>query len=102
MISRAAQQMILEAPYMNKPANDNGGVPDLQACGLSGYHKFIGETGREFGSFEIFWYLGNRKDDPDRGWYWQAGFPGGLSDGDAYGPFLTSQDAYMDAQGVNQ
>lgn len=35
------------------------------------------------------------------GWYWQAGFPGCLPDGDPMGPFDTEQEAMADA-GVAQ
>ena len=33
----------------------------------------------------------------DAGWYWVAGFPGCLWDGEPSGPFATSRDAREDA-----
>ena len=35
------------------------------------------------------------------GWYWQAGFPGCLPDGDPMGPFATSRQALEDADEWN-
>tara|TARA_R110000824_G_scaffold395209_1_gene595691 strand:+ start:305 stop:571 length:267 start_codon:yes stop_codon:yes gene_type:complete len=32
------------------------------------------------------------------GWYWQAGFPGCLPDGEPSGPFATEAEAIADAQ----
>jgi hypothetical protein len=73
-----------------------------------GYHQFRNEDGEPYGSFEVV-YLTNdstaynywdRECEP--GWYWAAGFPGCLYDGDPCGPFDTSLDAYNDAMGDNQ
>lgn len=89
------------------------------------YHPFISaETGEPYGSFETFlmsaadvaadWqtdygfavpYGGpcdpenDSVSDPAElaGWYWAAGFPGCLWDGDPMGPFPTEQDAIDDA-----
>lgn len=74
----------------------------------AGYHQFNGGDDQPYGSFEVYWHDDNL-DDPLRpsleeaednsGWYWHACFPGCLPDGDASGPFDTSQDAYNDALG---
>ena len=34
----------------------------------------------------------------EEGWYWQAGFPGCLPDGELVGPFATQADALADAR----
>ena len=52
------------------------------------FHQFANET-EFYGSFEVF-YSG-------KGWYWQAGFPGCLPDGDPSGPFENEQEAIKDA-----
>ena len=65
---------------------------------------------RSYGSFEVFWHDGNPSEyvteyDAELGehatmkpgWYWWAGFPGCLPDGDAMGPFASSQQAHEDA-----
>jgi len=59
---------------------------------------------RSYGSFEVFWqraeYYNTLKEDDDltqAGWYWAAGFPGCLYDGDPMGPFASSQQAHEDA-----
>lgn len=57
-----------------------------------GYHPFhMEETQEPHGSFEIF--------HQTRGWYWAAGFPGCLHDGEPSGPFATSRQALEDADG---
>ena len=77
----------------------------------AGYHSFhADETQEEYGSFEVFWHDGNPSEyvteyDAELGehatmkpgWYWAAGFPGCLPDGDAMGPFASSQQAHEDA-----
>lgn len=78
----------------------------------AGYHRFVGDDGSPYGSFEIFFHRGGHMvdQDPDDGmplddwrdpeppgWYWLACFPGCLPDGDSVGPFSTSMDAYYDA-----
>lgn len=69
----------------------------------AGYHEFHREETQEpFGSFEVYWYDPNQdcgpEDDPDpAGWYWVAGFPRCLWDGDPSGPFATSRQAREDA-----
>ena len=35
------------------------------------------------------------------GWYWRAGFPGCLPDGDPIGPFRTEAEALEDAQDID-
>jgi hypothetical protein len=63
-----------------------------------GYHRFKSPSG-EYGSFEVFYQNGdNPPFGQDAGWYWCAGFPGCMPDGDASGPFDTSTEAYDDAQ----
>lgn len=67
---------------------------------FEGYHRFQmpGATNGAYGSFEVFW----RTVVPDRGysgWYWQSVFPGCLPDGEASGPFATSEGAYLAAIG---
>ena len=89
------------------------------------YQPFISaETGEPYGSFEVFfmsavdvaadWQTaygfavpskcpcdpedGAVSDPADSaGWYWAAGFPGCLWDGDPMGPFASEQDAIDDA-----
>ena len=69
-----------------------------------GYHAF--KHGDDYyGSFEVFYHerqCGDDKDDGDDGyadgWYWSAGFPGCLHDGDWSGPFTSSQEAFQDAR----
>lgn len=75
------------------------------------YCKFLSEdTGEEYGSFEVFWHEGGDPDfvlDPSdphappapAGWYWAAGFPGCLWDGDPQGPFESEEEAIMNARG---
>jgi hypothetical protein len=38
------------------------------------------------------------EDHYEPGWYWWACFPGCLPDGEPNGPFLTAEDAMMDAR----
>jgi hypothetical protein len=58
-----------------------------------GYHQFRDDETREpYGSFEVY--------EHDGGWFWRAGFPGCLADGDPNGPFSTSQQAHHDAIGI--
>lgn len=71
-------------------ANDNAPtmcVPNSDLDEKAGQHK----------GFEIFFCdwraLG---EDLDTGWYWWAGQPGCLPDGDPVGPFYTSTEAYDD------
>ena len=66
------------------------------------YHQFTNESGEQYGSFETFFYYDSINSDHfgrigDRGWYWNAGFPGCLPDGEPSGPFETEQDAIKDA-----
>jgi len=79
----------------------------------AGYHQFhVEENQTPYGSFEVFWDdadipFGNdtkhaRNFDADGepvkpGWYWWACFPGCLPDGEASGPFGSSQAAHEDA-----
>lgn len=75
----------------------------------AGYHQFHAEITQEpYGSFEIFWHQPSRlltteereeagELDLPAGWYWRAGFPGCLPDGEPSGPFATSRAALEDA-----
>ena len=73
----------------------------------SGYHSFYAEESQEeYGSFEVFWHDGGyieTAEDPGvdietrSGWYWRAGFPGCLPDGEPNGPFASSRQAHEDA-----
>lgn len=69
---------------------------------FQGYHQFIDEDGKLYGSFEVD-YLTPREgagDPPNgAGWYWVACFPGCLPDGEPSGPFPTAEGAYLDAIG---
>lgn len=55
---------------------------------------------------EVFYAAEGALDDPEdpnaepsaAGWYWQAGFPGCMPDGDPVGPFDTETEALEDAQ----
>lgn len=82
--------------------------PRASRNALAGYHQFKAENGEEHGSFEVF-YLDRgqiaewRRFDMDQegwraGWYWRAGFPGCLPDGEPMGPYTSSQAAYRNAQ----
>tara|TARA_R110001592_G_scaffold162401_2_gene395582 strand:- start:5431 stop:5652 length:222 start_codon:yes stop_codon:yes gene_type:complete len=67
------------------------------------YHEFRNETGEAFGSFEVFHHYKDSfsvlpdEFDYSTGWYWRAGFPGCLPDGEPSGPFETEQEAIKDA-----
>lgn len=83
-----------------------------QATDKQGYHQFTAAAAeavvrytedKPYGSFEVFWSDGYSDEASDKGvnapgWYWWACFPGCMPDGDAVGPFNTSQEAYDDAQ----
>lgn len=83
-------------------------MADPKANTKQGYHQFSpyiygGERGEPYGSFEVFWADGYSDEASDKGatepgWYWWACFPGCLPDGEATGPFATSQAAYDNAQ----
>lgn len=68
-----------------------------------GYHSFHTEKTQEaYGSFEIFWHdakapLGEDEETCEPGWYWAAGFPGCMWDGEPVGPFATSRQALESA-----
>jgi len=62
----------------------------------AGFASFRNEDGTEYGSFEVYWHDGD--DEMAAGWYWRAGFPGCLPDGDPEGPFSTSMQAYYNAR----
>jgi hypothetical protein len=70
----------------------------------AGYHQFANEEGESFGSFEVFWHEGEDLSHVDKdlapvpaGWYWAAGFPGCMYDGEPSGPFGSSAQARLDA-----
>lgn len=68
---------------------------------FEGYHGFEAqETDEKTGSFEVCFL--KREDAPRReaGWYWAAGFPGCLHDGELSGPYDTDREAYDNAQDV--
>ena len=78
---------------------------DEQASDSAGYHQFVDDTGAAFGSFEVFWQraefyntLKVPEDYTPAGWYWAAGYPGCLYDGDPQGPFATSKLAFSNAK----
>ena len=73
------------------------------------YHRFKAEDGTEYGSFEVFYNADESPDfvldpwdsDPQPapvGWYWVAGFPGCLWDGDPQGPYESEREAIDAAQ----
>ena len=88
------------------------------------YYQFTNEFGEKFGSCRIFqwdrfdcrdagliessaggWVSFDWRGDPDptnpadwEGWYWQAGFPGCLPDGDPMGPYATEIECMEAAQ----
>ena len=79
---------------------------------LQGFHSFTGHlrnngTYEEYGSFEIFWFDGEKDIDLDYqdiepiGWYWWSCFPGCMPDGEKVGPFPSSSQAYDDANEVD-
>lgn len=70
--------------------------------GSAGYHQFKAEDGEPYGSLEVFWheaYSAEDAEDWPSGWYWAAGFPGCLHDGEPCGPFGSSHRALADAMG---
>jgi hypothetical protein len=78
---------------------------------FAGYHSFHAEETQEpYGSFEVFWLDANDQlydeetnwTKPARaGWYWCAGFPGCVWDGEPTGPFASSRQALEDADAWN-
>ncbi len=52
------------------------------------------ETGEAYGSVEVW--------RAPKGWFWAAGFPGCLWDGDPVGPFTTEGEAIEDAGAEEQ
>lgn len=69
-----------------------------------GYHKFRGEDGGEYGSFEVFYNNASVITDGqtpvcDDGFYWHSCFPDCTPDGDPNGPFPTAEGAFLDAMG---
>ena len=84
--------------------------PNEAYAGMSGYHAFEDDAGNAYGSFEVFWSGNYPAEEGEKrprwgnltglklGWYWTAGFPGCLPDGDANGPFNSSRAAYRDAR----
>ena len=65
------------------------------------YHQFSNDLGEPYGSFEVFFTCGSFEPDGpegfESGWYWVAGFPVCLPDGEPSGPFQTEQEAIDDA-----
>lgn len=86
---------------------DSGPMPesDPDRFRWLGYQRFAcEETGEPYGSFEIFHSDSADLTNEDgermaRGFYWVAGFPGCLWDGDPMGPFDTAREAFDDASG---
>lgn len=71
---------------------------------FAGYHKFRGDDGSEYGSFEVFQETERcmaGEDTVEPGWYWWSCFPGCLPDGEQHGPFPTAEGAYLDAMEGN-
>ena len=73
-----------------------------------GYHSFTDyESKEQYGSFEVFWFDGEKDIDLDyqeaepSGWYWWSCFAGCLPDGEKVGPFASSEQAYDDANEVD-
>lgn len=78
-----------------------------------GYHQFHDDvTQTPCGSFEIYWWNGGHmieqegdddmplddwRDPEPAGWYWRAGFPGCLPDGEPSGPYGSSKLAHINA-----
>lgn len=74
-------------------------MADPKAREKQGYHQFSGCCeDKPWGSFEVFWWDKQAEDEAESGWMWWACFPGCLPDGEATGPFATSQEAYDNAQ----
>jgi len=76
----------------------------------AGYHQFhADETQVAYGGFEVFWFDRDSQlaklvaewncdqESLESGWYWWACLPGHMPDGDAIGPFASSQQAHEDA-----
>ena len=67
------------------------------------YHQFSddsGDSGEEFGSFEVFYSDEIQDSDGETmppGFFWWACFPGCLPDGEPIGPFETESEAIEDA-----
>ena len=65
------------------------------------FHQFTNDQGEQYGSFETFYYYDAMPNTShrigERGWYWNACFPGCLPDGDPSGPFENEQEAIKDA-----
>ena len=80
--------------------------PSFGARMMSGYHPFKSPDGGTYGSFEVFWAQAREFPAEDEGqflaegWYWRAGFPGCMPDGEPSGPFESSLDAYEDGRGT--
>jgi hypothetical protein len=101
--------MRLEAMKIGTVRTEEARVYDSHA----GYHQFHApETQEPFGSFEVFWHdptirvlrwverdalLDDWRESEPAGWYWAAGFPGCLFDGEPSGPFAYSYQAHQDA-----
>jgi len=67
--------------------------PNENADDHAGFHR-IGT-----GSIEVFWSNSFAiAETSEKGWFWWPCFPGCLPNGDAYGPFSTSTEAYNAAQ----
>jgi hypothetical protein len=73
-----------------------------------GYHSFTDyESKEQYGSFEVFWFDGEKDIDLDyqdiepSGWFWWSCFAGCLPDGEKVGPFASSEQAYNDANEVD-
>jgi hypothetical protein len=68
---------------------------------MAGFHQFHAEETQEpYGSFEVFWVnaMNGETGEPlEPGWYWAAGFPGCMWDGEPVGPFASSMQAHKDA-----
>ena len=81
-------------------------MPNKNRDSMQGYHNFKDDNGEIYGSFEVLWLDKRFEETPydkydkkhaPSGWYWVAGFPGCLWDGDPAGPFSTSNQAYNNA-----
>jgi hypothetical protein len=74
----------------------------------AGYHSFEPFLSEPYGSFLVDFFDADQifeqsdaletEDVPVTGWYWEAGFPGCLPDGELNGPFATSYHAFGNAQ----
>lgn len=83
--------------------------PRASRNAYAGYHRFQNEDGEDYGSFLVRYLDGvearqtnaemDEHDTPYRaGWYWAAGFPGCMPDGDPSGPYTSSQAAFRNAR----